>query len=159
MRSSYLFTAAFLAFCGGPAVGQESAEPQPAAPAQETAAAETTPGALTLELNKLVAAENVCQAYFVVDNQTPDTLQELTVDAYLFDAEGVILRGLALQFMDVRAGRATVVPFELPDLPCGDISRILLNKVLTCTSAAGTPVTGCADKLAVSTRTEIAFDY
>jgi hypothetical protein len=157
MRRSLLRTAAILALLTGPASAQEAAEP-PTNPAA-TAAAGAAPGAITLELNKLVQVENACHAYVVIDNQTSGPLKELTVDAYLFDKAGVILRGLALPFTDVRSGRATVMPFVLPDLPCADVSRILLNKVLTCTSGDGAAVEGCADMLAVSTRAETAFEY
>jgi hypothetical protein len=157
MRCSLLRTAAFLALLAGPATAQEAAAPTP------EAAGSTAPGiaagAITLELNKLVQVENACHAYVVIDNQGSRPLKDLTVDVYLFDKAGVILRGLALQFTDVRSGRATVMPFEFPDLPCADVSRVLLNKVLTCTSADGAPVEGCAEMLAVSTRAETAFEY
>lgn len=148
-------TAALLVFCGS--AFSQQAEPQPdSAPA--VAGAPAT-GAITLELNKLVQVDAVCQAYFVVDNQTAQPLKDLTVDTYLFDKAGVILRGLALQFADVPSGRATVVPFELPDLPCADVSRVLLNKVTSCTAADGAAVEGCANLLKVSTRAEVTFEY
>ena len=159
---SVLRPAAILLLAAGPAFGQETpaAPVNPDAPAAATgAAAAGTPGTITLELNKLAASENVCQAYFVVDNQSPHRLQELKVDVYLFDKQDVVLRGVALPFADVRAGRTMVVPFELPDLPCGDIGRVLLNKVLVCTDASGAPVEACADMLAVNTRSDVAFEY
>ena len=159
MRSALLNAVACLALYAGPAVGQQ----QPAAPAADAppaaTAADAASGTVTLELNKLMPAGDTCQIYFVVDNQTPQALQELTVDMYMFDEEGVILRGLALQFADLRARRETVVPFELPDLACGDISRVLLNNVLTCTNAEGAAVPACAEMVAVSTRADAAFEY
>ena len=157
MPCSLLRTAAILALFAGSASAQEAAEPAPE-PA-ETTAPGAAAGAITLELNKLVHVENACHAYVVIDNQSSRPLKELTVDVYLFDKAGVILRGLALPFTDVRSGRATVMPFVLPDLSCADVSRILLNKVLACTSADGAAVDGCADMLAVSTRAETAFEY
>jgi hypothetical protein len=104
-------------------------------------------------------AENACHAYFVLNNGTGEPLQELQTDVYLFDGEGVILRGVALQFTDIPADRSTVVPFELTDLDCGNIARVLLNKVLVCTGANGAPIDGCADRLAVSTRSPVAFEF
>jgi hypothetical protein len=160
MRFPLLYAAACLALNPGLSLAQQQQQPAPqpdAAPA-ETAAPQPETGRISLELNKLTAAGNACQAFFIVDNQTPEALGELTVDIYLFDAEGVILRGLALQFADLRSGRATVVPFELPDLPCGNVSRVLLNNVLTCTDAQGAAVPGCAERIGVSTRTA-PFEY
>ena len=154
--------AALLLAVSAPASGQQApaavADPQPAA-AAAPGAAPSAEGGVTVELNKLTQVDNACHAYVIVDNRTPEPLGELTVDVYMFDKAGVILRGLALQFTDLRPARATVVPFELPDLPCGDISRVLLNKVLTCTKADGSPVEGCGDSLAVSTKAAAAFDY
>ena len=135
-----------------------SASPQAPAPAASEAPAPAA-GGITLELNKLAQVDNACHAYMILDNQTPEQLQDLTVDVYLFDQAGVILRGLALQFADVRPARATVVPFELPDLPCADVSRVLLNKVLTCTRADGAAVDGCAELLGTRTKAQAAFDY
>ena len=71
----------------------------------------------------------------------------------------MILRGLALQFADVQPGRANVVPFELPDLACTDVKRILLNKVLTCTTTDDVAVEGCSDALTVNSRVDVPFDY
>lgn len=155
--STLMPAAALFLFCG-PALSQQ-AEPQPDSAPAAAEAPQTAAGALTLELNKLMAVNSVCQAYFVVDNQTPQALKDLTVDTYLFDKGGVILRGLALQFTDVPSGKATVVPFELPDLPCADVARILLNKVTSCTAADGAAVEGCAELLKVSTRAEVTFEY
>ena len=154
--------AALVVLASSAAFGQDAPTPSPDAPA---AAAPGAPvpaaaaGGITLELNKLAQVDNACHAYMILDNQTPERLQDLTVDVYLFDQAGVILRGLALQFADVPPARATVVPFELPDLPCADVSRVLLNKVLTCTRADGAAVDGCADRLGTRTKAQAAFDY
>ena len=152
--------AALAVLASSAAFGQDAPTPSPDAPA---AAAPGAPapaaGGITLELNKLAQVDNACHAYMILDNQTPERLQDLTVDVYLFDQAGVILRGLALQFADVRPARATVVPFELPDLPCGDVSRVLLNKVLTCTRADGAVVDGCAELLGTRSKAQAAFDY
>jgi hypothetical protein len=154
--------AALLLVASAPAFGQQApaASPEaPAAPAAAPGAAAPAAGGLTLELNKLAQVDNACHAYVIVNNQTAEPVGELTVDVYMFDKAGVILRGLALQFTELRPARATVVPFELPDLPCGEISRVLLNKVLTCTKADGSPVAGCGDRLSVSTKSAATFDY
>lgn len=154
--------AALLLVASSPALGQQGPPATPdaavAAPASPAAAAPAG-GGVTLELNKLSQVENACHAYVIVENATAEPLQDLTVDVYLFDRAGVILRGVALQFTDVRAGRPTVVPFELPDLPCGEISRVLLNKVLNCTKPDGSPVDGCADRLTVRTKADASFEY
>jgi hypothetical protein len=116
-------------------------------------------GSIALELNKLESVANACRGYFVVDNHTPETLKELQIDVFLFDKDGIILRRVALSFLDVRSGRTKVVLFDLADLSCGDIGRLLVNEVLACTDASGAAVPGCADRLAVTTRTDATFEY
>ena len=157
MRSYLRCVAALCLFLAGPAFGQD----QPAAPADAAAppaAGAPAGGSVTVELNKLVPVDNSCHIYFVLNNGAPAPLGELQVDVYLFDRAGVILRGVAFQFLDLQPGRTRVAAFELPDLGCGDIGRVLLNRVLTCTDAAGAPVEGSGDLIAVSTRTDATFE-
>ena len=167
MGWSSRFVAVLIAVALGPVVGgaafaQDAAEPpsdtfDAAGPPPEPA--DAGPGTITLELNKLVPAENACQAYLVVDNGSPEPLQELKVDVFLFDNDGVVLRGVALQFTDLRAGRTTVVPFDLTELACDDIGRVLLNEVVVCNADGGVPLEDCADKLAVRSRVDATFEY
>ena len=143
-----------------PAPAEPSAEVEPSSSAAAAPAGDAAPAdAITVELNKLAPAENACQAYVVVTNGMSQPIEELQLDVYLFDAAGVILNGVALQFVDLRAGRPTVVPFELADLACPDIGRILLNKVLVCNGPGGTAIEGCADRIRVSARGEIPFEF
>ena len=157
MRNLALIAAGLVAFVAGPSFSQEA----PADPAEQAANdPEASPdGEISLELNKLLPAEGACHAFLIVGNQTPDLLKELKLDVYLFDNSGVILHGVALQFSDVGPGRTRVVPFELPDLSCGDIDRVLLNKVLACTDATGAAVDGCADRLILTSRAAATFGY
>jgi hypothetical protein len=147
--------AAGLALAAVPSFGQEAAAPETAAPP----AAATVDGSILLELNKLVPVEDACHAYVIVNNQRPEALKELKLDVYLFDKRDIIINGIALQFSDVGTGRTRVVPFELPDLSCDDIGRVLLNKVLACTDGSGAPISGCADGLRLSSRAEAKFEY
>ena len=127
------------------------------APAPSITTADT--GRITLELNKLETEPNACRGYFVVDNGRADLLKELQIDVFLFDKQQIVLRRVALTFADVRSGREKVVLFDLADLNCGEVGRLLLNDVLACKNGKGTTIEGCADALTVSTRAEAAFEY
>ncbi len=148
-----------------PAFAQTAAQPaenaQPAAADAAAPAPGEAPaggGSINVELNKLESMDNACRAYFVVENRTPEALGELQLVIYFFDKDGVILRSLALPFNDVRSGQTKVSLFDIPDLGCGDIGRLLVNEILACTNAQG-PVEGCADLVATSTRTDATFEY
>jgi hypothetical protein len=133
-----------------------------AAWAQGTAAA---PGpaaaapAIGVELNKLESAGTSCRSYFLVTNRTPDALKDLRLEVYLFDRQGVVLRRIALPFSGLRSERSKVMIFDLADIACTDLDRLLVNEVLTCTGEDGAPVKGCADMVAVTTRASAAFSY
>ena len=126
--------------------------------AAPTAAPEKRPQ-IALELNKLEPAGAGCRAYFVVENRTADPVRELRLDTFIFDGQGVIVRRLGLAFPDLRPERTKVVPFDISTGACPEIGRLLVNDVLACTSPAGTPVTGCGDLLAVTSRVPTRFEY
>jgi hypothetical protein len=118
-----------------------------------------TPGAISVELNKLEQESEACRAYFVVDNGIAEAIQELQLDVFIFDTKGVILRRIALTFPDVRARKTKVAIFDLAELPCTDIGRFLVNDVIICSVEAGRTLEGCADGLSVTSRAAPKFEY
>ena len=175
MRSMVRLIAALLLIVPGLGLAQTATEPPntPAQPAAGAAEATESQGAGTLEaaepraegrsinieLNKFESVENACRAYFVIENRTPEVIRELRLIVYFFDKNGVILAsGNSLSFNDVPAQRTRVGLFNIPELACGDIGRALIDEVVTCATSEGA-VTGCAEMVATSTRTDIAFEY
>jgi hypothetical protein len=143
----------------GPAFAQAptaAAPPDPPTPSADKAAAKG--GSITIELNKLEPAANACRGYFVVENRLPDTVKELRLDIFLFDRAGVILRRVGLPFADVRSQRMKIVLFDLADLNCNEIGRLVVNDVLACTSANGAPISDCSGMVATTTRAGPRFD-
>ena len=158
MRLGILALAA-IASLVSPALGQETPAPDDSANAPAEAAASPSGPGIRLELNKLEPAEGACHVYFVVDNQTGDEVGELQTDVYLFDREETVLRGLVLQFTGIRPQRTKVVPFELADLGCDAIGRVLLNDVVVCNRPDASPLQGCAELLAVTSLLAVGFTY
>ena len=128
-------------------------------PTASLAQPQERPAGIDIELNKLEAAGPACRGYFVITNGTADALKELRLDVFLFDRSGVIMRRAGLTFLDVRAERTKVVPFDFPDVSCAGVGRLTVNDVLACTAAAGTPIAGCADRIRASTRASAGFAY
>ncbi|WP_134496575.1 hypothetical protein [Microvirga pakistanensis] len=127
--------------------------------AQETAQPPlgSAPG-ITIELNKLEQTGSACRSYFVVNNGAADPLKELRLAVYLFDRTGMILRSVALTFSDVRASRSKVVMFDIPEVPCDSLSRLIVNDITTCASASGAPLAACSS-IVTRTRTNAEFIY
>ena len=149
-----LWQAAMLA-CVLPTLGSaQQAGGEPAEELRPRAAA-----SISIELNKLEQTSGACHAYFVVENETPHRVAELQIDVFVFDNEGLILRRIALTFQDIRANRTKVVIFDLADVACGDIGRLLVNEIITCTDEKGGALQGCGDLLTTRARAEAEFAY
>lgn len=133
----------------------------PSAFAQDTSGAAPQPRSaeIQVELNKLEPVGSACRGYFVVNNGQPEPIKELRLDVFLFDRAGIILRRFGLTFLDIRAERSKVVLFDLPEVSCNDVGRMVVNDVIACTAASGSPLPGCASKLRTSTRANASFTY
>ena len=68
--------------------------------------------------------------------------------------------GLPSKLLRTEPGaRTTVVLFDIPDMSCGDIGRLIVNDVLACNGSSGTPLPDCTSLVTTSTRAEAAFVY
>lgn len=108
---------------------------------------------LSIELNKLEPQGGACRAYLVFDNSEGPALENLQMDLILFDQAGVIARRLAVDTGPLRAAKTSVKLFDIADLPCNDIRRILVNEVLDCRDAAGLK-DDCIERLTLSSRAD-----
>ena len=123
-----------------------------------TAPQQTAPE-IQVELNKLEPAGIACRGYFVVNNGLPEPLKELRLDVFLFDKSGIILRRFGLTFLDLRAERSKVVLFDLPEVECGNVGRLVVNDVIACNLASEAPLAGCSTRVRTSTRAGVPFTY
>ncbi|MBP0616740.1 hypothetical protein [Jiella mangrovi] len=114
-------------------------------------------GGLGLELNNAVDETGLCRLSYVAVNGTGEPLEKVSYDVVVFDGEGRVSSFLVLQFGQLPEGKTKVVQFDLADQPCSGISRILVNDVSECETAAGS-ATICMDALQPTSRTTIKFD-
>jgi len=105
---------------------------------------------LGVELNKLEPAANGCRAYFVVSNGGAAPIRELRLDVFLFDKAGVVMRRVGMPFVDVRPERSKVFLFDLAEMGCGTIGRLLVNDVLACAGADAAAPPACQNLSATS---------
>lgn len=111
---------------------------------------------LDVELNKLEQVGDVCRAFLVIENPSGAALTSIKLDLVLFDADGVIANRFALDVAPLEAEKTSVKSFDIAAMPCGEVSRILLNDVLECEDPVG-PVDRCVDRIEVSSRGETGF--
>mgnify|MGYP001829188163 CR=1 FL=1 len=121
------------------------------------AAAQGEPGRLTIELNKLEPQGEACRSYLVIDNATSVALTELVLDLYVFNRDGVIERRIAMDTREVPPGKTQVRLFDIRDIDCETIGRLLINGVLSCRDAAGDRA-DCQGLLALRSRAGVDLD-
>ncbi len=124
--------------------------------AAATSSAAETDHRIEVELNKLEPAEDACRPYLVFRNQGVVPLQSLAMELVLFDTDGFILRHFSLEAAPLDAGKTSVKLFEIPDLQCDAIGRILLNHVNACAGADGA-LDDCMARIQLSSRLPVNF--
>ena len=122
-----------------------------------TSVAEAQPAEkVVLELNRLAAGQGGCQAYMVGRNETGRAIKTLQADLVTFGADGVVNGRLLVELAPLDPGKTVLRLFELPDLQCDAIDRVLLNEVSRCEDGSGA-VPGCTALVEPSTRAKPGF--
>ena len=113
-------------------------------------------GSIQVELNKLEPSNGDCRAYLVLENKSPSAFEALKIDVVIFGTDGVVERRLAVQTAPLPPGKTSLKVFDVGDLSCERIGRLLLNDVLDCADGAGTRG-DCLALLSTSARTAVPF--
>ena len=111
---------------------------------------------VSVELNKLEANGSSCRAYLMMQNDAGLDFESLKLDLVMFDTEGVVFRRLAVEAAPLRAGRTSLKVFDIPEQPCGGISRVLLNDILVCRGTTG-PRDDCLELIETASRAAAPF--
>jgi hypothetical protein len=122
----------------GPAIAQDSAPPA---------------GNLALELNALTPSETGCRISFLATNTLGTELTRSAFEIALFGAAGSIERLVSLEFKAMPEGKTRVLQFDIGELGCDGLSRVLINDVVAC-EGAGLDPTICLGHLSTSSRLE-----
>lgn len=114
------------------------------------------PATLALELNALQASEKGCRVSFLATNDLPAALDRAAIEVAFFTTDGAIDRIVTLDFKALTQGKTKVLQFELDNLPCSQIGRLLINDITACQGESIAP-TACLDGLVTSSRPDITF--
>jgi hypothetical protein len=113
---------------------------------------------LTIELNKVQQGQDGCRLSFVAVNEIGTNLETTAMEVVFFDADGVVSEMLLLDFGRLPSDKTKVVEFVLQEQECQQISRVLVNDVVECSSAEVRNMTReCFGALRTSNRAEIEF--
>jgi hypothetical protein len=111
---------------------------------------------LNVELNKLEVQDGACRAYLVFENQTPHSFSQLALDLVMFDKDGVIAKRLAVDVAPLPAGKTSVKLFDIEDLACDGIGRILVNDAIDCQEDGG-KISDCVALIEPSSRSDVSM--
>lgn len=116
--------------------------------AQEAAAPK-----LLLELNAAQASEKGCRVTFLATNELGGQLDKASVEMALFNGTGAIERIVTLDFKGLTVGKTKVLQFELANLDCANLGRVLINDITAC-EGEGLAADACLVGLVPSARPE-----
>lgn len=115
-------------------------------------------GNIELELNTAADVDGGCRLTYVATNSSPVSLEKISYEVAVYDLDGFVKPLLVLEFGWLPSGKTRVVQFDLPEMACGSISRILVNGPVECSSKEGEQ-TICRDNQILSSRVKtIAFN-
>ncbi|MEO0830265.1 MAG: hypothetical protein AAFY03_07365 [Pseudomonadota bacterium] len=108
---------------------------------------------LELELNAMDSVDAGCRLTFLAINQQEADLDKLVLETVLFTTEGRVDRLTLFDFGPLPLSRPRVRQFNLSDIACGDLGRILINGAQSC-EGEGIAPGACVERLKLGSRTE-----
>jgi len=112
---------------------------------------------LALELNRLEQVEASCRLTFLAQNQLGHDLDQVVLEAVLFDRNDRVERLSLLDLQSLPQAGQRVRQFDLAGLACADLGAVLINGVSACVAPdlQGSGIgEACAQGLELSSRVE-----
>jgi hypothetical protein len=113
--------------------------------------------AIGIELNKVEDTEQGCRPHFLFNNQSGHQLNQFQVELVLFDEQGVYSKQIRLDMAPLYENKKVLASFLLSDVPCEQISSMLINDLPNCKNSSGTDL-DCLALLQVSSKSDIALE-
>lgn len=108
--------------------------------------------ALHIRLDQANTGAGQCQLVFVLENSTETEFEQLQAEVVLLNRDTRVLRLSLMDFQSLPANGLRVRSFNLPDLDCAEVGRVLFNAMGPCTPLEPRE---CTDALRVSSDTGI----
>lgn len=109
-------------------------------------------GSLELELNTAADVPEGCRLTYVATNNTAASLSRTSYEIVAFNGTGEVSTILVLEFGALPQGKTRVVQFDLPQMACANVSRLLVNDQRDCAADDGAGLDLCMKSLAASSR-------
>ncbi|WP_309085872.1 hypothetical protein [Chelativorans sp.] len=113
-----------------------------------------SPPSLSLELNGAEPSQRGCRLTFVAANRLGQNIGRAAYEVALFGKDGVVKRLTVLDFKELPDGETKVRQFDLPQLDCADLGRVLINASTAC---EGPEAAVCMRQLTTAARGAVEF--
>jgi hypothetical protein len=124
-RVAALLAGGFVAVAGvGQAIAQDTAQ----VVAQDAASVSS----LDVELNGLAPSQKGCMMTFVALNKLASPISKVSFELAFFNDKNVVDRITVLDFRDLPQGKKRVRQFDMPNVKCDSVTRLLINDTPVC---------------------------
>ncbi|MFS2177471.1 hypothetical protein ACCC98_16245 [Rhizobium pisi] len=106
---------------------------------------------LDVELNALAPSQKGCMMTFVALNNLSATINKISFELAFFNDKNTVDRITVLDFRDLPQGKKRVRQFDMPNVNCESVTRILINDTPVCDGpAAGECMKGLVTRSQIS---------
>jgi hypothetical protein len=103
----------------------------------QTAAPVASPAAsLDVELNGLAPSQKGCMMTFVALNTLPEEITKVSFELAFFNDKNAVDKITVLDFRDLPQGKKRVRQFDMPNVKCESVTRVLINDTPACEGPA-----------------------
>jgi len=119
--------------------------------AQTYAQDATAAAKLVVELNALAPSQKGCMMTFVAENNLQTPINKISFELAFFNDKNAVDRITVLDFRDLPQGKKRVRQFDMPNVKCETVTRILINDTPVCDGpAAGECMKGLVTRSQIS---------
>jgi hypothetical protein len=111
-----------------------------------------------VELNRLEQDGDICRVYLVANNPVELEIKAFKLDLVFFDKSDIIRNRLYVELGPLIPRKTAVRLFDMPETDCSVIGSILVNDVVSCSSADGQAM-NCLSRLDLSSKADIPLRY
>jgi hypothetical protein len=119
-------------------------------------AQQATPAAakLNVELNALTPSAKGCLMTFVAENDMATPIAKISFELAFFNDKSAVDKVTVLDFRDLPIGKKRVRQFDMPNVKCETVTRVIINDTPVCDGPAAGEC-----KAALTTKSQIAVPF
>ncbi|WFR94322.1 hypothetical protein [Rhizobium tumorigenes] len=110
---------------------------------------------LNVELNALTPSAKGCMMTFVAENDMATPIAKISFELAFFNEKNAVDKGTVLDFRDLPVGKKRVRQFDMPNLKCEAVTRVIVNDTPVCDGPAAGE---CKAALTTRSQTSIPFE-